>query len=355
MKPRIVFGVMSAVTPAGTVDQLARALAPHTVLVHHDFSQRPDFVLTAPNVRFVENPKRTGWATFGFVDGIFHTLAFADEHLDFDYFQLLSPTCLPIRPLAEFEQHVSGQADAHFASIDLLADPDCLMWVGYRAFTPDGSLRHRALRRLSVNYFRGMPGRRDEGGVWLRSGWRPGLDGLFRRLAVKAFSLPWLGRHPFDESFRPYYGSVWFGARRHVARRMVEIYRRPGVRDYFSRLRIAEEFLIPTLLKQAAHCQGPFHHYVNKFIEAHPSKISEAEIPTLVASGAFFARKFPEDPANPVRARVLEELVHGPQRTLAREVREAVPVTASRAAETGPRPLDAGLSPAATTRAMRSA
>ncbi len=311
MKPRIVFAVMSAVTPAETVDQLARALAPHTVLVHHDFSQRPEFMLHSPNARFVDNPRRTGWATFGFVDGIFHTMAHALEHLEFDYLQLLSPTCLPIRPMAEFEAHVSGPAEAHFGAIDLLADHDCLVWVGYRAFTPDGTLRHRVLRRLSVDYFRGMPGRRDECGIWLRSGVRTGLEGLATRSLVKAFSRPWLGRHPFGEGFRPYYGSVWFGARHHVVQSLVQDYHAPGIRDYFSRLRIAEEFLIPTLLMRAVKAKGAFHHYVNRFVEAHPSKLSEADLETLRSSGAFFARKFPEDPAEPVRVRVLRELAHG--------------------------------------------
>src|SRR3990167_761367 len=120
MKPGIVFLVMSAVSKPETVDQLARALAPHTVLVHHDFSQTPHFPLTAPNVRFVPGPKRTGWAMFGFVDGIFHSMQYAIANLDFDYLQLLSPTCLPIKPLGEFEVHVSQGEDAHFDCVDLL-------------------------------------------------------------------------------------------------------------------------------------------------------------------------------------------------------------------------------------------
>ena len=81
MKPNIVFLVMSAVGKPETLDQLAHSLAPHTVLVHHDFSQTPDFVLTAPNVRFVPDPKRTGWAFFGFVDGIFHSMKYALANL----------------------------------------------------------------------------------------------------------------------------------------------------------------------------------------------------------------------------------------------------------------------------------
>src|SRR5690349_6558018 len=96
--PRIVFVIMSAVDKACVVDQLARALAPHTVLVHHDFSQTTPFVLSAPNARFVPNPRRTGWGVFGFTEGVFHSLRYALDKEPFDYLQTLSPTCLPIKP-----------------------------------------------------------------------------------------------------------------------------------------------------------------------------------------------------------------------------------------------------------------
>src|SRR5262249_1336799 len=146
----------------------------HTVLVHHDFSQQPQFPLTAPNALFVPAPVATGWGVFGFVDGIFHSLRHAISELDFEYLQLLSPTCLPIKPMAEFELHVGRQVPAHFDCIDLLADREALMSVGYRAFTPAGSLRHRLARRLSIEYFGPKHGRREEAGIWLRSGGRTG-------------------------------------------------------------------------------------------------------------------------------------------------------------------------------------
>ncbi len=262
MKPKIVFLVMSAVSKAATIEQLAHALAPHIVLVHHDFAQTPTFPLTAPNVRFVPNPKRTGWNMFGFVDGIFHSLQYAMANLDFDYLQLLSPTCLPIKPLEQFEAHVSGSADAHFDCVDLLNDRDALMSVGYRAFTPEGSFRHRAARRLSLAYFGTPCGRRDVAGIWLRSGASRGVAPWIALATVKALSKPWIGRHIFDESFRPYVGATWFGARRHVIGAMVEAFSRPAVRDYFSRLCISDEFLIPTLLMHLGTAQGahePFH------------------------------------------------------------------------------------------------
>jgi hypothetical protein len=308
MKSKIVFLVMSAVSKPETIDQLANALAPHVVLVHHDFSQTPDFPLTAANVIFVPEPKQTGWAHFGFVDGIFHSMQYALAHLDFDYLQLLSPTCLPIKPLRQFEDHIAARATAHFDCIDLLNDRDALMSVGYRAFTPQDSFRHRVARRISTSYFGAACGRRDEAGVWLRSGGGTNLPSQLALLTIKALSVPSLGGHIFDE-MRPYYGSVWFGARRAVVSSLVQTYLRPRVREYFSRLRIAEEFLIPTLLMDAKPVKAPANHLIQLFDEAHPGLFLEQHLGQLKTSTAFFARKFPDDATAPVRLRVLGELV----------------------------------------------
>jgi hypothetical protein len=311
-RPRIVFVVMSAVAPAAVVDQLAQALAPHTVLVHHDFAQQAQFSLAARNALFVPSPVRTGWGVFGFVDGIFHSLRHAVSRLDFDYLQLLSPSCLPIKPLVHFETHVAGPAEAHFDCIDLLTDREALMSVGYRAFTPDGSLRHRIARRLSSEYFGPEHGRRYEAGIWLRSGGRTGPLPWAARGLLRALSHPGLGRHLFDASLRPYYGSAWFGARRRVVRTMIDAFDCQGVRDYFSRLRLAEEFLLPTLLMQAAgQAKGPMNHYVHVFDEAHPQIFGEDDLANLRAQVAYFARKFPSQVTAPVRQRVLQELCDG--------------------------------------------
>jgi hypothetical protein len=309
MQPRILFLIMSAVSRPETVDQLAGTLAPHVALVHHDFSQTPQFPLSSPNVRFVPNPRRTGWAYFGFVDGIFHSLRHALEHLDFDYVQLLSPTCMPIKPVARFEACVAGGAQAHFDCIDLLADRDALMCVGYRAFTPQGSWRHRIARHAANCYFGDAPGRRDEAGIWLHSGRGKGLLPWPSALFIKALARPSIGRHPFGGSFRPYYGSAWFGARRDIVQDMVRMFERPGVRDYFSGLRIAEEFLFPTLLMQLATTRGPMNHEIQKFDGAHVGTFGEEDLPHLLDSPAYFARKFPDDPQAPVRQRVVAELL----------------------------------------------
>lgn len=315
MKPKIVFVVMSAVAKAGTVDQLARSLAPHTALVHHDFSQTPDFRLTSPNVVFVPNPKRTGWAVFGFVEAIFHSLQYAVENLEFDYLQILSQTCLPIKSMEQFEAHIQGDVEAHYECVDLFTDRDAFMTVGYRAFTPEHSFRFRVARRLSREYFGESPGRRDLAGVWLRSGFDAdgrGRMSLKARAALAAYKLLGnrsIGRHIFDENFHPYYGTDWIGARPHLIQALVEGFARPDIHQFFSRVRIAEEFVVPTLLKQTGAREGPMNHYIQKFDQSRAGLIQDEHFEQLRNSPKFFGRKFPDDPESPIRRRVLEELV----------------------------------------------
>jgi Core-2/I-Branching enzyme len=318
MRPRILFVVMSAVHQAAAVDELARALAPHTVLVHHDFSQTPEFELRAPNVLFVPEPLRTAWGRFSFVEAIFHSLRYAVENLEFDYLQLLSPTCLPIKPIRAFEAHISGSAEAHFGCIDLLANHDALMSLGHRAFAPDSSWRYRLARYLTFSqYYRGTKGQRQEAGIWYKTGFAAGRGGRMTlaarlaRLVIIALSNPAIGRHRFDADLRPYAGSVWFGARRHVIGALIAAYARPGIRDFFSKVVIAEEFLIPTLLKTQEIRTGPLNHHISVFDEAHPQWMADADFETLRRSPAFFARKFADDTESAVRKRVLGDLVYG--------------------------------------------
>jgi hypothetical protein len=306
---------MSAVQAQETVDQLATALAPHPVLVHHDFAQTPDFRLRSPNAAFVPEPKRTGWGTWGFTEAILHSIDFALRERAFDYLQILSPTCLPIKPLAAFASHVADPAhDAHFGAIDLLDDRDALMWVGYRAFAKRDTFRFRALRYLSRAYFRGVSAKREIAGVWLRSGVstnRLGRPTLVSRVAlgcIIANSHPTIGRHVFDAGFRPHFGSVWFGARREVVTRLSEAARDVRLRACFSRIQLPEEFLFSSLLARASRSPGTLNHLVNTFEEANPRWLTDADFPRLQRSEAFFARKFADDAAAPLRLRVLSEL-----------------------------------------------
>lgn len=323
MTPRILFVIMSAVHSARAVEELARALAPHHVLIHHDFQQTSDFTIGAPNASFVPDPKRTGWACWGFPEGIFHSLRFAIEHCDFDYLQLLSPTCLPIKPLQEFEAHVAApEFDAHYECVDVSEDLDALMSVGYRAYSPEHSLRHRILRRLTWQGYYGMGAytvARPVAGVNLSTRKTPEATGLTTewgaRIAVgvmQAWRDARIGRHIFDEHFRPQFGSVWFGARRGIVTRMVDRFAVREIQHYFSRLRIADEFLVPTLLRYSGARAGPSNHLVNTFVDANPGWFGSQDFDRLRQARAFFARKFRDEPSDPIRRRVLDALVAAP-------------------------------------------
>ena len=324
MKPKIVFVVMSAIHSPESVAQLARSLAPHTVVVHHDFSQTPEFSVDEPNVRFVPEPKRTGWAIWGFSEGIFHALRYAYENLEFDYLQILSPTCLPIKPMSALEAHVaSGSTEVDFAWIDMLADDDALMSVAYRGFAGEESFRHRLLRRMMMIYFNNTPERRDLAGVQLRTGGQLGPDGKMRlsaRIALAVTRLmvnPTLGGHVFTREFPPFYGSTWFGARRHVIDWMLKRFDETDIQSHFPKLCIADEFLIPSMLKQSGFRSGPMNHCIVTFIEANPAWLTDADFEALRQSPAFFGRKFPDDVHTPIRKRVLTELVGmNPERIL---------------------------------------
>lgn len=316
MQPRIVFVVMSAVHSERAIDQLARALAPHTVLIHHDFAQTPSFHVEARNAVFVPQPKRTGWACWGFSEGIFRGLQHAVETMDFDYLQLLSPSCLPIKPISAFEESIATSgSDANFDGIDLLDDADALMSVGYRAYTPERSLRHRLLRRLSRHYFDDRTsGWRPVAGVALRTGaatnarGRPTLISRIGLEVMRGVSDQRIGRHIFTDAFRVKFGSVWFGARRSVVEAILTGFESPSVQAWFSRLRIADEFLVPTLLSQASARPGPANHVISPFDAAHPRWLTDSDFDWLAGSSAFFARKFRDDADDPLRRRVLAEL-----------------------------------------------
>jgi hypothetical protein len=315
MKPRIVFLIMSAVHPPETVAEQARVLAPHTVLLHHDFAQAPDFEVREPNIVLVPDPRRTGWGVWGFTEGVFHSFQYALEHLEFDYLQLLSPACLPIKPLGALEEHVaSNRTDADFSCVDLLDERDGLMTASYRAFAPEHSLRHRMLRRLSRTYYGASSARRDVAGVQLRTDplRETRLAKLRASIALnitRAWAHPVVGRHIFDDNLRPCFGSAWFGARRPVIEWMVERFAKPDIQRYFPRVRLPEELVMPTLLRNSPFRSGPYNHCIVTFRDANPKWLGDEDFEILKRSPAFFARKFPVDTATPFRQRVLRELV----------------------------------------------
>jgi hypothetical protein len=284
-------------------------------VVHHDFSKRRDFVLDEPNAHLVPDPKVTGWGTWGFVEAIFHTIRFALETEPFDYFQLISPTCLPIRPLGEFAQFVmTDPADVHADIMSLESDPDTFMTFGYRAFIQGGTLRFRLLRSARKWYFgdhsdlvqtRSLSILRRRG-----EGAHMGLSRLGGRASLaltRLFADGPLGSHPFGKGFRPMIGSTWWGARRTVCEHLERLSQDETNLAGFRRLHLVDETVFASLFANSQFRVGPSNHAISAFNDrGNPRWIDESELDRMFASQRFFARKFPEDPEAPQRRRALE-------------------------------------------------
>ena len=305
---------MSAAQRGELVDQLAWHLRPHKVVVHHDYRKLADFRPTGANIELIPNPLDTGWGTWGFCDAIFHTLRYALEQYDFDYFQLLSPTCMPLRPIQEFEAFVAtDQADVHADQMLVTRDDDTLMSFGYRTFARFPSLRFKILRRLRSWYFsQGTDVIQTHSLAMLR------LRDADRSRTLPARSALWLtrqaalgrlGGHPFGAGLQPMIGGTFFGARRAVCEYLVELHARTAIPQYLKHLSLVDETLFATLIGNSNFLIGPSNHAINDFNKVgHPKWIELVDLERLAATGRFFGRKFSEDPYSPIRQVLLDRL-----------------------------------------------
>ena len=313
MSNRIVFGLMSSYENADCVRQLVNALSPYRVLVHHDSSKGPDPCIDLPNVRSVPDPALTGWGSWGFSQAILRTLTHALERHDFDYFQLLSPSCLPIRPLADFQAHVNRQeADIHADLMPVDTDDTMLMNFGYRTYLAGRTVRFRLLRRARGWYFGDHPALLQTHSLSVLK--RP-MDGTGGSVIAQqaGLALTWLAAHhalsshPFGAGWRPMIGSTWFGARRKVCEHLVDSARRDPRVAHFRRLHIVDETMFPTMLGNSGFRLRPSNHAVNAFdSEGHPRVIAAADLRRFELTGRFFARKFAAHADDPARQWALE-------------------------------------------------
>ncbi len=314
---KIIFGIMSAVHSAPTVDQLARTLQPHEVAIHHDFGQQADFEISAPNAHFVADPRATGWAVWGFTEGIFHLIRHCIDNTDFEYFQLLSPTCLPLRPLDQFVRSVesSGQ-DANIEVLSLDEDPDALMNYGMRAFAPNESIRFRILKKcFKVYYGRDWrPVRQANLQLRARAGRRRPVAENVCEYLVRAARRGYLGESLLTGRLVPHVGGTWFGARRAVCEFLLDQYDNPEIFRCFSRLYMADEMMFATLLANSDFNLGPSNHLVNRFTEGNPNWLEWDDLEMLQQSAQFFARKFPDDPQAPIRQAIIDKVCEAPER-----------------------------------------
>ncbi len=284
-------------------------------MLHHDWAQQPDFRLQRPNLSYVEEPERTGWANWGFSRGILRLVREAMARERFDYFQLLSPTCLPVRPIEEFEAHLGAvRADFLVDAVRLDCDAHALMSHGWRAFAAADTPRQRVLRRARKWYFGNGVAVENRDGLSFpvdslaRAG---GLDGIraragwaITRLAARGYGFS----HPFGASFPCYAGSTWFTASRRGCAHLLERADDETLTAIFARMHMGDEMYFPSIFRNSGLPCAPAVHYIARFIDARPAWFDITSLEEIRRSGAYFARKFPEDPKSPVRQAVRQML-----------------------------------------------
>lgn len=322
---KTVFGVLSAIAPATTVADLAQTLGNDAVvLVHHDRSQQPDFAPRGANIEFVDDPVRTGWANWGLTQAVFKLMETALARHDFDYFQLMTPACMPIRPRAELLAHLQlTHADFHVDHLPLATMPMIEMSHGYRALAPEGSFRYRALWKAREWYFGQSPPTENLSNLSFPTTSRielGGSAGALARLGKRLTDIaghPKAFWHPYSEDFRCHVGCSWFGASRAGCEHLLERRKNRALMKYFSHVSMPNEIMFPTLIANSGLRIAPSNHLLSTFEGARPRTFGFDDLAMLRDSPRFFARKFPEAPDAAIRVAVREQLLEARTRTTA--------------------------------------
>ena len=265
-----------------------------------------------PNAHFVPNPAATGWGVWGMVEAVAKTLDHALELGEFDYFQLLSPVDLPIRPVAEFEAYL--RQNAHDVAVDhvfLDDDPIAFMCFAYRAITAPGSWSERLMWKLHEAYFGRERITVNRNGLAFPPQARVNARG---DLVPSARLAQWLTQRWYalasarldgGASRRLAAGGTWFGANRKGCEALRDALANPQLERRFSWIFSPDEIVLPTLLAGSGFRLATGNVAVSTFEGARPRWIDDNELATLTESGRYFARKFPDDPDAPIRRQVL--------------------------------------------------
>ncbi|MBV8633326.1 MAG: hypothetical protein JO002_02445 [Burkholderiaceae bacterium] len=319
--PRIAFGVLSSKDSSSAIEQIAAAVYPHPVYVHHDFSKQPDFHPEAPNLHILLKPVQTAWGDWSLVAASFLLMQAALEDPHVTHFQLLSEACLPVRPLAEFEDYLRRERPDAMIDMLPLEGEDAVFSHGWR-YLWQSSRSMRLLRRAAI-------------WVWGREARHQVEASINLRLAGKAGGvLPHLRRAVGKFILRSYYrsahevlaaqglrkfaiGGQWFGVSRRAAQWLIDARAcYAAFTEQYRRQHIPDESYIHTLLHNALLAGLPLrmapsnHALFWDRCGTGPDQLGDTDFERLRNSGSFFARKFSLDRGDGLRQAVLTRLQH---------------------------------------------
>jgi O-antigen/teichoic acid export membrane protein len=310
--PRIAFGVLSSKQSAGAIDEIAQAVFPHAVYVHHDFSKQPDFAPQSANIHILPHPVSTAWGDWSLVEGTFWLMKAAMEDTRITHFQLLSEACLPVRPIREFENYLSVERPDVMIDFLPLHDEEAMFSHGWRYFQESrGSLR--TLRRASTWLWGDQLRYRATNSVNLRlAGQCNTISARFKR-AMGAFVIRAFAKSAqemmIENGLKQFaIGGQWFGASRRTVKWLLQAREEfAAITKHFQRSHIPDESYLHTLVLNAQVVGLPLRVFPSNHAlfwdgcGSGPDMFTDKDISRIAASGKFFARKFPLSPEEAIR------------------------------------------------------
>lgn len=323
---RIIFGILSSNNTAAAIQQIIDAIGPgHTFIIHHDFSKQSTFHVTGGDVHIIRDYVITEWGGWSLVEATIRLMNYALMKPDWDYFQLLSDTCLPIQPIREFEKYLEViQPDANISCIAVAKQPDVLLSHGYRAFSAKKTYAHKLLRMVKhlSDGMRGADGHRMYEGLTLPAYINDDrlivkliarvLPRLLLQLAARGIGVT----HPFHGNIECYIGSQFFGCSRRVCKLVEEWMdtEKNFITSFKTQIHIPDEFFFQTIIGNLClQHYAPTNHLVNYFDSraGHGAELDLNDFDRLRYSGKFFARKFSKNPDHPMRLKILHDIRRG--------------------------------------------
>jgi hypothetical protein len=265
------------------------------MVCHHDFSQCPmETEGFEPSVHFVRPHLATTWGTATTVSAAVKALGTLQELHDPDWMFLLSGSCYPVKPADEVRQFLgSSPCDALLDARPLVPRRTRRYGLPDERCFGDPVWAHQAYDRYEARHV-SLPVPRLAPRAW------PPVR--MRRVAVRPRWLTWPANHvqvpvvAGRRRWRFYGGDFWFAGNRAAVASLVAA--PSSLWRHYSSRHLPDESLIQTVLRNDRSLRVAADN--RRFARwdsgaSHPNWLELADVPQVVRSGAFFARKFRTD------------------------------------------------------------
>ena len=297
--------VVYLITSYGKTHQLERLvrtlrfLTDGPVWLRHDYSKASLHTERIADMSAVILPPTTPvtWGDFSFVDVLLESLRAIEAREDYSWIVILSGQDYPIRPLADLERHLH-ELDAD-ALLEQTADAHDPMRYSRRRYDRGTDLYR--YRYYSIPTIRGRPllSRRTIRRLERIGAAQPVVSFRFiGRQDRSMVGLRWpMG--PFRRPKRPYQGSNWFVLSRHGVRTVLDfVASHPAYSRHYRRTFVpSESFFHSILLNDSDLRIAPdnLHFEDWPLHSSGPRTLTVQDLPDLLKSGRYLARKFDAD------------------------------------------------------------